>query len=338
MLGLTEVEIQANWSKEQPIRVSVCCITYKQAQYITQALDSFLMQKTTFPFEIIIGEDCGGDGTLDILADYQIRYPNLIRVVASEQNVGANANLLRVFNTAKGEYIAVCEGDDYWIDIYKLEKQFNYMERSQCSFVVHPAKVLVNGQEKQINWPCQMGQQLDFMLSVKGQFSPTSSYFFKRKIIDSFPKWFEDAPIGDYYIEAFASFFDKCECINESMSVYRLSAVNSWSASLMGQGKGLKIVETYKKNIEYLCKLIPLIPGYERFIKIKISHAEYACALGYWDHGDFELFKKHMDNSYTTMWYDMFHKTLFYTRNFRCLVKIIFSIKHVLKYVLNKVA
>ncbi|MFM5686600.1 glycosyltransferase family 2 protein [Aeromonas caviae] len=136
MFTLTESEIMAHWLDNNPVRVSICCITYNQEQYIAQAIDSFLMQKTTFPFEIIIGEDCGSDGTLAILAEYQTRYPNLIKVITAENNVGANANLLRVFNAAQGDYISVCEGDDYWCDEYKLEEHFKYLE-SNDNCVLH---------------------------------------------------------------------------------------------------------------------------------------------------------------------------------------------------------
>lgn len=147
MFHLTEAEIVANWPVDEPIRVSVCCITYKQERYIAQAIDSFLMQKTTFPFEIVIGEDCGGDGTLSILYEYQQRYPNLIKIITSEQNVGANANLLRVFNAARGDYIAVCEGDDYWIYENKLEEHFEFLEKNKdCALHMFDCQEEVSGQ------------------------------------------------------------------------------------------------------------------------------------------------------------------------------------------------
>ncbi len=299
----------ANWTTDEPVRVSVCCITYKQEQYIAQAIDSFLMQKTTFPFEILIGEDCSGDGTLAILTQYQTRYPKLIKLIISKNNVGANNNLLKVFNEAQGEYIAVCEGDDYWCDDDKLQMQCEHMENNSiCFFLVHPAYSVIDDKKIKTVWPCQSKQNIEFVLSAKGQFSPTSSYFFRKKIIDFLPEWFSTAPVGDYYIEAIASSLGQCHYINEYKSAYRMTAKNSWSEKLKKDKTGLHTVKTYEKNIECLKKLIKILPRYEKNINDKISHAEYACALGYLDGKNYLCFKIHMNNSKTILWYDYFHK------------------------------
>ncbi|WP_176716404.1 MULTISPECIES: glycosyltransferase family 2 protein [Aeromonas] len=336
MFHLTEAEIMASWTVNEPIRVSVCCITYKQEKYIAQAIESFLVQKTTFPFEIVIGEDCGGDGTLAILTEFKEHYPNIIKIITSEHNVGANANLLRVFNFAKGDFIAVCEGDDYWCDVNKLQKQLDFAKKNKCSLLVHPSRVLSNGYETEIRWPCQNNFEIDYILSAKGQYAPTSSYFFKREVVKSLPVWFKDAPVGDYYIEAFASKMEGCKCINEYMSVYRLSAENSWSLNLTGNNKGTKIVKTYKKNIESLHNLIFSMQQHESAIKIKISHAEYACAQGYFFNGDYDLFREHIANSNTKEWYDLFHRMLFVFKDHLFLVKMIFFVKEELKTILKR--
>ncbi|MCY9835622.1 glycosyltransferase [Aeromonas media] len=339
MLKLTEAEIIANWSTSEPIRVSVCCITYKQEQYIEQAIDSFLMQKTTFPFEIIIGEDCGGDGTLAILAEYKKKYPKLIKVITSKKNIGANANLLRVFNDAVGEYIAVCEGDDYWCDKDKLQIQYEYMEKNnECSFVVHPAYSKADNNILKSIWPCQSDTKFDvgFIMSAKGQFSPTSSYFFRKSIIYILPDWFSAAPVGDFYIEVFASSLGRCDNIERYMSVYRLSAENSWSESLKNDQSGLRIIDTYKSNIFYLNKLIGIFPNYEHCIKEKIAHAEYACAQGFLNAGDISGFRKHICNSKTTYWYDIFHVFFYFLRSSDYLVSLLYRIKKVLKIIFKR--
>ncbi len=108
--------------------MSITCITYNHEKYIAQAIESFLMQQTNFPYEIIIGEDCSTDGTRQVILDYCERYPALIKLVTSEKNVGARRNGIRIRNEARGKYIAICEGDDYWTDPCKLQKQVDFLE------------------------------------------------------------------------------------------------------------------------------------------------------------------------------------------------------------------
>ncbi len=108
--------------------VTICCITYKHEEYIRSALDSFLMQKTNFKFKVFVGEDHGPDGTADIVREYAEKYPDIIIPFLREENMGAQANLIDLCNHATSPYIAFCEGDDYWIDEYKLQKQYDYMQ------------------------------------------------------------------------------------------------------------------------------------------------------------------------------------------------------------------
>lgn len=108
--------------------LSICCITYNHEQFINKAIDGFLMQKTTFPVEIIIGEDHSKDNTREIIKSYTYKYPDKIKLIISDQNVGAVENERRVILEAKGKYIAFCEGDDYWNEPYKLQKQVDFLE------------------------------------------------------------------------------------------------------------------------------------------------------------------------------------------------------------------
>ena len=119
---------------ETPL-VSVRMITYNHEKFIAQAIEGVLMQKTNFPFELIIGEDCSTDRTREIVVDYANRYPEIIKPILQERNVGANANSQSVREACTGKYVALCEGDDYWIDPLKLQKQVDFMEsHPECSF------------------------------------------------------------------------------------------------------------------------------------------------------------------------------------------------------------
>ncbi len=116
-----------NFTERTPL-LSILCITYNHEKYIGQAIDSFLMQETYFPIEIVIGDDCSKDGTSLIIENYKKKHPSLVRIVTSKSNVGFVENFRRTLNACKGRYIAICEGDDYWIDKQKVQIQVEFLE------------------------------------------------------------------------------------------------------------------------------------------------------------------------------------------------------------------
>lgn len=232
-LNSTEAEIMADWLVDEPVRVSICCITYRQEQYIKQAIDSFLMQKTTFPFEIIIGEDCGGDATLSILAEYQVKYPRLIKVITSEKNVGANTNFLRVVHAAQGKFIATCEGDDYWVDELKIQKQYESLNNeSGVNLCFTAAKKLAG--DGSVNSYAFHGKtkkifSANTVIRGGGGFMPTASLMMSAEIAKTVPHWFISAPIGDFYLQILSSLSGGAIYLPDTTCVYRLEAVGSWS-------------------------------------------------------------------------------------------------------------
>lgn len=115
---------------QNDIMVSIFCITYNHSKFIAKALDGFLMQQCNFKTEIIIGDDCSTDGTDKIIDDYVARYPGRITRLKAPQNIGATQNVIRVALETKGKYVATCDGDDYWTDPYKLQKQVDFLENN----------------------------------------------------------------------------------------------------------------------------------------------------------------------------------------------------------------
>jgi len=111
--------------------ISVIVCTYNQEKYLAQALDSILMQKSTESFEILIGDDCSTDSTGKIADEYQMRYPDKVRVVRPEKNGGASLNIVRLIQNAEGEYLMICDGDDYWL-------RDDMMQKYSESFKQHP--------------------------------------------------------------------------------------------------------------------------------------------------------------------------------------------------------
>jgi len=130
MLDRTEAEIMANWKQTDKPLVSVCCTTYNHEKYIQEAIDGFLIQETDFPFEILIRDDCSTDNTPTIIKKYVEKYPNLIFPIFEKENTYSKGvkPMPVLYKKAKGKYIALCEGDDYWIDSKKLAKQVNFLE------------------------------------------------------------------------------------------------------------------------------------------------------------------------------------------------------------------
>lgn len=111
--------------------VSVCVTTYNHAPYIAQALESILAQRTSFGVEIVVGDDCSGDGTAEIVSHYVAQYPDRVRLITGERNVGMRANYRRVVEACRGEYVAMCDGDDFWCDEEKLQRQVEVLENDR---------------------------------------------------------------------------------------------------------------------------------------------------------------------------------------------------------------
>lgn len=129
----TENEIITHWKYTDKVYISIICITYNHGDYLTEAIESFLAQKSEYKFEIIIHDDASTDSTASIVRNYADKYPTIIRPIYNEVNqYSQNVNLpiANCNKIAKGSYIAFCEGDDYWIDAYKLQQQITFLERN----------------------------------------------------------------------------------------------------------------------------------------------------------------------------------------------------------------
>lgn len=217
--------------------VSICCITYNQAFYIKDALESFLMQKTDFPFEIIIHDDASTDDTLMIVEEYQKRYPDIINLIRQDENQyqkGIKISKEFVWPNVRGEFIAVCEGDDYWIDDCKLQKQVDALNESKDVDLCfgYGFKKYKSGSLKRFNY---YGSQRKIVrlreLIVKGGGAmPTASIMLRKTVLENIPDWFDSAPVGDFYLQCFAS-KNGALYLPEAFCVYRVQAQNSWSSS-----------------------------------------------------------------------------------------------------------
>ena len=130
----------------EDVKVSVCIITYNQEKYIRQTLDSVFMQKTNFNFEVIVGEDASPDNTREILLEYKEKYGDQLVLVLHDKNLGVSANAVSVRAKVRGKYTASLEGDDYWIDEYKLQKQYDILENNPRYSAVYHDMMLIDAE------------------------------------------------------------------------------------------------------------------------------------------------------------------------------------------------
>lgn len=222
---------------KEDILVSINCTTYNQESYIEQAIESFLMQKTNFKYEILINDDASTDGTTDIIKKYEKKYPDIIKPIYQQENQyskGIKVGYEYNFKRAKGKYIALCEGDDYWTDPYKLQKQVDYMESNpSCTLCMHAVEKIdaKTRESKGFIRPHNLNKKCttEEVILGGGGFVGTNSLLFPRKLFKNPPMWYFDSPVGDYPMQIFLTHKGYSYYIDENMSVYRTNAMNSWS-------------------------------------------------------------------------------------------------------------
>jgi len=199
-------------------------IAYNHQDYISQAIDCILMQKTTFPFEIIIGDDSSKDDTRKICEEYAAKYPGKIKYYYREKNIGMMPNFINVLERCEGKYIAICEGDDYWIDENKLQEQADFLEgNADYSLCCHNHAVLTKGQlipsNKNITENTRTVKTEEYLVNP---FFHTTSYFFRNTAMPKpFPEWYNNVLAGDHFLVLFLSMHGKIGYLNKLMSVFR---------------------------------------------------------------------------------------------------------------------
>jgi len=171
--------------------VSVICMTYNHALFLEKCLDGFIGQITDFPFEVLIHDDASTDGTQNVIADYQQRYPNLFKVIIQKENQYSRTgypNPLYNFPRVKGEFVAFCEGDDYWEDANKLQAQVNCMRQNPlCSISYHDSVIEQDGVRRGIKQHRQYRRNSSAHQLLTGFKVSTQTMMIKREVIEIFP-------------------------------------------------------------------------------------------------------------------------------------------------------
>ena len=223
---------------EKEIKVSVVCITYNQVKYIEQMLKSILSQKTDIAFEILVHDDASTDGTQEIIKKYEKKYPDLIKAILQKNNqysLGISPQITYNYPRVKGKYIAYCEGDDYWSDPHKIQKQFDIMEKNErCSICVHKIQCISNvGNEINKEYPpvklkggiISSQRYMELELREVGWLFQTSSYFIRTKVVNDYVKSYKNIyPVGDLPLVLFALQRGDCYYLERKMSCYRVNS------------------------------------------------------------------------------------------------------------------
>ena len=261
------------YKKGKPL-VSICCLTYNHEKIIRDALDGFVIQRTNFPFEIVVCDDASTDNTQEIIKEYSIKYEGLFKLILLKENVYSKTKVLpfatHLFPAAEGKYIAECDGDDYWTDCYKLQKQFDFLEKNkEYSMCYHD--LIIYYQDRDIASKGYQKTPPDYTseelagFERSGQWLHPSTKMWRNNFNDKTRKDFETC-WGDNATNVHMSLYGGCKFIQDiSPSVFRrFHGNNMWSC--MGHD------ENKRETIKIFQRLYDFMKGKnEKFADIRYS-------------------------------------------------------------------
>lgn len=210
------------------VKVSVICLVYNHEKYLRQCLEGFVNQKCNFEYEVLIHDDASTDNSAAIIREYEEKFPNIIKPIYQTENQtskGIKVSKTYLFPKAKGEYVAWCEGDDYWIDEYKLQKQVDFLDSNEnYSACAHCTKRNYIGENKveitpNITADCDYSAEEVILLAAGVTFC-TNSLMMRTHLIFDMPSCFYAKGFSDYQMYMYAAMNGKFHCLKDVMSVY----------------------------------------------------------------------------------------------------------------------
>lgn len=250
--------------------LTVCLITYNHDQYVEQAIDSILMQKTNFNWKLVIADDCSKDNTREILKHYQQKYPEKIHLILQEKNVGPARNFIELITYPKSKYIAYLEGDDYWLDENKLQKQVDFLEENN-DYVIHSAsaRLIKNGvlTDETIGFEKESKSfEISDFFRNNNLVSCTIMY---RNVLKEFPDFYKELVFGDWflYILLMHKTGGKSFRLNEIFSAYRIHN-SSAMASLTDE--------------TFVSKHFALVIAIKKYLKLQSNNKEIVNSMNFY--------------------------------------------------------
>lgn len=294
----SEAEIMSYWQDcyADPL-VSIVCITYNHEPYIRDALNGFLMQKTDYPFEVLIHDDASIDNTADIIRDFEQRYPNIIKpIYQTENQYSKGIKISPTFNfpRAQGDYIALCEGDDFWTCSDKLNWQVSFLRKNPKIFLsIHRAHICVDNQITDVSTNHGESETVlpsKLVYTTAGQFCPTASMVIARKKLAVMPEFFARVPIGDFFLEAICA-IGGVHYLPKVCSVYRLGSRESWTNKVVNND------ENFFKKSEKMLSSLKELEAYlqapdSHYVQYKATTIYLNLANRYLRQGDFKKYRE----------------------------------------------
>ena len=256
------MSLENSVNSADPVKITVWIITYNQKQYIGGTLDSILSQKTDFRYEIILHDDASTDGTSDIVREYSEKYPDIIHAMIREKNMYQQGRFPEILDwlisETKGEYVAMCEGDDFWCDDMKLAKQAAALDGcGEYSACVHNTRVLniKTGEESLLNTRYDGERDLtldDVVNGVSGLFH-SSSVMARSRLLCNIPEYKKLANVSDYPNALTFVRSGRIHYLPDVMSVYRrCSSDTAWSSNNESRKQRGRLIKSYESNINML--------------------------------------------------------------------------------------
>lgn len=267
------------------VMVSVYCMTYNHAGLIRKCLDGFIMQKTDFKFEIWVHDDCSNDGTIEILKEYETKYPELMNVVYESENQYSQGKDISTIMKPyfRGKYIALCEGDDCWTDPSKLQKQFNFMENNpEYTLCTHKVKEVMLEDGSCFEHPKEFDHDdtivPGFIVRKGGGFFPTCS-FFRRADVNVIPNRWGSGICEDFNIILSSMLCGNVYYMDDCMGIKHTGYPGSWSS----RHSQIEMIANHKKaEIESIRRFDEETNGkYHEFVeeKVLINNYQIECVF-----------------------------------------------------------
>lgn len=238
--------------------VTVCLVAYNQRDYIVKCADSLLMQETSFPYLILAHDDASTDGTAQILSEYEKKYPEKFRLIAEKENTYSKDTRVmarRMWPLIESPFTAVCEGDDYWTDPFKLEKQVTFLvEHPEYSFSVTGAQT-VNSEGDPVGSIAPYSEDTDMpvedLISGGGGYIATASVVTRTQLLKELPEYYFRSTVGDAPLQLYLASVGKTRWHAEKMCAYRVNAKGSWTVSQL-TGNTQKYIRFHESMVEML--------------------------------------------------------------------------------------